>query len=72
MSGKTAVPFSFENYTVPLPDNFEKQLMFYEITHVLAYFDCWKQIVDSYSPNELNKMTKKMISDVETLLATKL
>lgn len=62
----------FKNYKVELPTNFEKQIKFYEITHVLAYIDCWKQIVDSYTKKELETMIKKMNKDILNLLKTRL
>ena len=62
----------FKNYKVELPKNFEKQIKFYEITHVLAYIECWKQILNSYTEEELKKMIKKMNADINKLLKTKL
>ena len=62
----------FENYRVKLPRNFEKQIQFYDKTHVLAYIDCWNQILNSYSKEELEKMIKKMNKDIANLLNTKI
>lgn len=62
----------FENYKVKLPVNFEKQILFYDKTHVLAYIDCWEQIVDSYTSEALEEMTEKMTKDIVFLLGSKI
>lgn len=62
----------FKNYEVDLPENFEKQIKFYESTHVLAYIGCWKQILDSYTEKELKKMIAKMNTDISNLIETNL
>lgn len=62
----------FENYKVKLPKNFEKQIQFYEKTHVLAYIDCWKQILKSYTTKELKIMIEKMNKDIVNLLNSKI
>ncbi|MFW6025013.1 MAG: aminoglycoside phosphotransferase family protein [Candidatus Woesearchaeota archaeon] len=61
----------YENYSIDLPNNYKKQIKFYQKTHVLAYIDCWKQIKESYSKKQLKEMIKNMNKEIDELLKTK-
>ena len=62
----------FKNYSINLPKNFDKQIKFYEVTHVLAYINCWIQIVESYTKEDLKNMVEKMNKDIKSLLSISL
>ena len=67
-----ALKIFFENYTVKLPENFDKQIKFYELAHVLAFVDCWNQIVEAYNKEDLENMIQKMNKNIKILLSTSL
>ena len=62
----------FSTYPHRLPEGFDRQMRFFEATHVLAYIDCWEQIVASYTPEALDAMVGSMKEDIEALLSVTL
>ena len=65
---EAAVEAFFNNYSVELPDNYGQQIEFFNLVHPLAYIDCWKQIEENYSPEDLREMESFIMGSIREIL----